>query len=270
MTPRDLLLELLFEPLPGALVPAAAARLAELAGEELSRSGLTCAQAEVYGTCRRLALYVPGVQAGAAAKALPAALARALERLDLPGSRSWDASGFRFPRPVRGLLALHGERLVSFSAAGLKSGRVTEGHEAAGPKRVTLASAEKYFKALEHASVLVKDGERLAAMKAALDAASRRMKLGIELHEETLREALYSCEYPSPVISGFCHDFLRLPPERLRAALRSLLFFPVSDDNGRLQPYFAAFRDGVSRGQRNVEDGYRAALESVLASTANH
>lgn len=266
---RDLLLELLFEPLPAALVPAAAARLRELAREELSRSGITCPQPEVYGTCRRLALHVPGVPSGAA-KALPAPLGRALERLDLPGSRAWDASGFRSPRPVRGLLALHGERLVSFAAAGLRSGRVTEGHEAAGPKRVTLASAEKYFKALEHASVLVKDGERLAAMKAALDAASRRMKLGIELHEETLREVLYSCEYPSPVISGFCHDFLRLPPERLRAALRSLRFFPVSDDNGRPQPYFAAFRDGVSRGQRNVEDGYRAALESILASTTSN
>lgn len=264
MTPRDALLEVLCEPLPGGCVRAAADQLLGLAAEEFARRGLACGSPEAYGTCRRLTLYVPGVPCGPQARELARVFPHLLGRLELPGALSWEASGFLFPRPVRGLVALHGERLVSFSAAGLKSGRVTEGQEALGPKRLSLASAEKYFKTLEHAAVLVKDAERLAAMRTALDCASRRMKLGVEAHEETLRENLYSAEYPVPVVSGFAQEFLALPPERLRAALRSLAFFPVSDDDGRLQPYFAAFRDGVSKGQRNVEDGYRAALESRL------
>lgn len=267
MTGRDALLEIFSETLPAAGVRPAAEQLKRLAGEEFARRGLATVSLETYGTCRRLVLYAAGLPCGAPSnKALAEIFPVLLGRLEFARTMSWEASGFRFPAPVRGLLALHGERLVSFSAAGLKSGRVTEGQESLGPKRLSLPAAEKYFKTLEHASVLVKDDERLAAMRSALDSASRRMKLGVEAHEETLRENLYSAEYPIPVVSGFAQEFLALPPERLRSALRSLLFFPVSDDDGRLQPYFAAFRDGVSKGQRNVEDGYRAALESRLRS----
>lgn len=265
MTPRDVLLELLADPLPAGCVRSAAEQLKRLAVEEFTAAGLTCGSVEACGTCRRLVLYAVGVAGGQPVKSLSGIFPRILGRLEFPQAAAWEPSGFRFPRPVRGLLALHGDRLVPFSAAGLRSGRVTEGHEALGPRRLSLASAEKYFKTLEHAAVLVRDSARLEAMKAALDAASRRMNLGIEAHEETLGETLYCAEYPVPVISGFAQEFLALPPERLRGVLRSLRFFPVSDDDGRLQPYFAAFRDGVSKGQRNVEDGFRAALESRLS-----
>ena len=267
MTPRDALLEIFSETLPAGGVRPAADQLKRLAAEEFSRRGLSPVSVETYGTCRRLVLYAAGLPCGApSVKALAEIFTLLPGRLEFGPVMSWEASGFRFPAPVRSLLALHGDRLVSFSAAGLKSGRVTEGHESLGPRRLSLPSAEKYFKTLEHASVLVKDDERLAAMRAALDSASRRMKLGVEAHAETLLENLYSAEYPVPVVSGFAQEFLALPPERVRAALRSLGFFPVSDDEGRLQPYFAAFRDGVSKGQRNVEDGYRAALELLLAA----
>jgi glycyl-tRNA synthetase beta chain len=264
MTPRDVLLEILSEPLPAGCVRPAAEQLKRLAAEGFSAQGVACGRIETFGTCRRLALYVTGVPPGPAAKALSKLLPGVLGRLELPGALAWEPSGLRFPRPVRGLAALHGDRLIPFTAAGLRSGRVTDGHEALGPRRLKLASAEKYFKTLEHGSVLVRDSDRLDAMRGALASASRRMKLGIEAHEETLHRNLYLAEYPVPVVAGFSQDFLRLPAERLRAALRELAFFPVSDDDGRLQPYFAAFRDGISRGQRNVEDGFRAALEAGL------
>jgi len=264
VTPRDALLELLCEPLPPGLAREARGRLEKAAAEEFSRAGVAFASLRAFATSRRLGLRAAGVPASAF-KALPGLFSRALSGLDLPGSEAWEPSGFPFPRPVRGLLALHGERPAAFELAGLRAGRVTEGHEALGSRRLTVPSADRYFRALEQASVLADDEARLAAMRASLEAASRRIKLGVEAHEETLLEALYSCEYPCLVVSGFAHGFLALPPERLRAALRALRFFPVSDDDGRPQPYFAAFRDGVSKGQRNVEDGYRAALENALS-----
>lgn len=264
MTPRDVLLEILAEPLPGRCVAPAEEQLKKLAGEEFAAAGLASGPAEAYGTCRRLVLYVTGVPSGPAGKVLGSALSRVGGRLELPGAASWEASGFRFPRPVRGLVALHGERVVPFSAAGLRAGRVTQGHEGLGPRSLKLASAEKYFKVMEHASVLVRDAERLQAMRASLAAVSRRMKLVIEAAEDALLENLYLAEYPVPVVSGFSHGFLSLPPERLRAVMRANLFFPVSDGAGRLQPYFAAFRDGISKGQRNVEEGFREALEAGL------
>jgi glycyl-tRNA synthetase beta chain len=264
MTARDAVFEILAENLPGASVRSAEEQLKKFAAEEFGRLDLPCGGIQAYGTCRRLVLYASGVPAGPQAKLLAEIFPRLLGRLQFPGALAWEPSGFLFPRPVRGFAALHGERLVAFSAAGLRSGRVTEGQEALGPRQVKLVSAEKYFKTLEQASVLVQDAQRLEAMRGALAAASRRMKLAIEASDETLGENLYLAEYPVPVVAGFSHEFLALDPELVRGAMRAMLFFPVTDAAGRLQPYFAAFRDGISKGQRNVEDGFRAALESRL------
>lgn len=262
---RDALLEVLVENLPPAWVAPAAEQLRTAAAEELSAAGVQGGPAEACGTCRRLVLRVSGVPAGPAARALAGIFPRLIGRLRFPAVMAWEPSGFRFARPIRGLLALHGERLVPFSLAGLKAGRVTEGQEAAGPRRVKVASAEKYFKALEHAAVLVRDAERLAALRRGLEAAASRMKLAVETPEDLLLENLYLAECPVVVVSGYSQEFLSLPPERVRAALRRLSFFPVSDGAGRLQPYFAGVRDGSSRGQRNAEEGFRAALESALS-----
>lgn len=266
MTERAALLELLAENFPPRALASAADQLRAAAAAEFAAAGLGGAQPEVFATCRRLALYAPGVPAGQKTAALAGILARAVCRVRFPGALSWDSSGFLFPRPLRGIVALHGERLLPLSLAGLKACRFTAGHDSGGPRRVEVQSAEKYFKALEHACVLVKDAERLAFLQAGLAAAQRRMKLVVEADASALGESLCRAEYPVAVVSGFSQELLALPAARVRQELRRLRFFPVADAAGRLQPYFAGVRDGASKGQRNVEEGFRRALEAALAA----
>lgn len=265
MSARAALLEILAENLPPALVPAAAAQLKKLAAEEISGAGVPCGEIGSYGTCRRLVLFVQDVPLSAR-KELQEIFPRLLARLEFSRSMSWEPSGFRFPRPVRGLLALHGDRVVAFSLAGLKSGRVTEGHEAAGPRRITVSAAEKYFRSLEHAGVLADDALRRERLLGQLESSSRRMRLRVEQDEKVLQENLCLAEYPVCVVSGFSQEYLSLPPDRMDAVFRSLGFFSVVDSGGRRQPYFAGVRDGASKGQRNVEEGFRTALEERLAA----
>ncbi|MEW5906659.1 MAG: glycine--tRNA ligase subunit beta [Elusimicrobiota bacterium] len=203
---------------------------------------------------------IPGRAAGKAlAEIFPAVIAR----LQFPKNMVWEKTRFRFARPIRSLLALHGDKPVVFSVAGVKSGRVTAGLSAKGSRPLRIASAEKYFKALEHAGVMVKDADRLAALRRELASASKRMKLEVEIDEELLTENLYLVEYPVCVVSSYSQDFLKLPPELVHLVMKKQLkFFTVSDAKGRLQPYFVGVRDGVSRGQRNVEEGFRNVLEA--------
>lgn len=266
MTERAALLELLTENLPAGAPAQAAAQLRSAAEAEFSAAGLAGVRPEVYATCRRLALYAPGVPAAQKTGALAGLLSRAVGRLRFEGSPAWESSGFVFPRPVRGLTALHGDRVLPLVLAGLKAGRFTAGHDSCGPGRVEVQSAEKYFKAMEHACVLVKDAERLACLMGGLAAAEKRMKLSVETDEDVLRESLCRAEYPVVVVSGFSQELLAVPPGALRRALRGLRFFPVVDAAGRLQPYFAGVRDGASKGQRNVEEGFRRAFETALAA----
>ncbi len=202
----------------------------------------------------------PGRQAS---KALAEIFPRIISRLQFPKNMVWERTRFRFARPIRSLLALHGDKPVTFAVAGIKSGRVTVGLSAKGSRRLKIASAEKYFKTLEHANVLVKDSERLAILRKELAAVSKRMKLAVEADEDLLQENLYLVEYPVCVVSGYSQDFLKLPHELVHLVMKKQLkFFTVADSKGRLQPYFVGIRDGVSKGQRNVEEGFRNVLEA--------
>ncbi len=269
MVKRDALLELRFENLPAAAVVSCCARLKELAPGLLGAAGLAYDGVEAFGTCKRLALLASGVSSAggrdrAAAKSLAAVFPRLAASLSSGPGMSWDDSGLLFPRPLRGLLALYGDGPVAFSLGGLKSGRVTSGLDALGARRVSVTCAEKYFAELARANVVVKQDERLASMRRELAALSKRMKLVVEPDEELLQAHLYLAECPVWVLSGFSQELLSLPRETLRRAMKELLFFPVTDQKGAPQPYLAGLRDGVSRGQRNVEEGFRHALEDSL------
>ncbi|OGR99008.1 MAG: glycine--tRNA ligase subunit beta [Elusimicrobia bacterium GWF2_62_30] len=203
---------------------------------------------------------VPGRPSG---RALAEIFPAIISRLQFPKTMVWESTRFRFARPIRGLLALYGDKPVGFSVAGIKTGRVTAGLSAKGSRQVKIASAEKYFKTLEHANVLVKDAERLEALRREIERLSRRMKLSVQADPELLSENLYLVEYPVCVVAGYSQDFLELPHELVHLVMKKQLkFFTVADAKGALQPYFVGIRDGVSRGQRNVEEGFKNVLEA--------
>lgn len=197
------------------------------------------------------------------AKALAEIFPKAIARLQFPKNMVWEKTRFRFARPIRSLLALYGDKPVAFSVAGIKSGRLTVGLSAKGSRQLKVASAEKYFKTLEHANVIVKDADRLEMLRGEIAALSKRMKLVVEADPELLSENLYLIEYPVCVMAGYSQDFLKLPHELVHLVMKKQLkFFTVADAKGGLQPYFVGIRDGVSKGQRNVEEGFRNVLEA--------
>ncbi|HAH30936.1 MAG TPA: glycine--tRNA ligase subunit beta [Elusimicrobia bacterium] len=227
-----------------------------------------------------------------AAKTLSEIFPAIISKLQFPKNMVWEAGRFRFARPIRGLLALYGDKPVAFEIAGVKSGRLSVGLSARGSRRLSVPSAEKYFKLLENANVIVKDEERLKALRAELERVSKRMKLEVDIDEELLRENLYLVEYPVCVVGEYSQDFLKLPAELVHLVMKKQLkFFTVSDLKGRacpalleqsdgpsdmglaeghavcpkragLEPHFIGIRDGVSKGQRNVENGFKNVLEA--------
>ena len=198
-----------------------------------------------------------------AVKALSEIFPKIISRLQFPKNMVWETERFRFARPIRGLLALYGDKPVAFRIAGVKSGRLTVGLSARGSRRLTVSSAEKYFKLLENINVIVKDDERLKMLRTEIERLSKRMNLEVEADEELLHENLYLVEYPVCVVGEYSQDFLKLPAELVHLVMKKQLkFFTVSDAKGRLEPHFVGIRDGVSKGQRNVEGGFKNVLEA--------
>ena len=196
-------------------------------------------------------------------KALAEIFPQVISKLQFPKNMVWEETRFRFARPIRSLLALYGDKPVAFSVAGIKSGRLTVGLSAKGSRQLKVSSAEKYFKALEHANVIVRDTERLEMLRGEIAALSKRVKLSVEADAELLNENLYLIEYPVCVLAGYSQEFLKLPHELVHLVMKKQLkFFTVANSKGALQPYFVGIRDGVSKGQRNVEEGFKNVLEA--------
>jgi glycyl-tRNA synthetase beta chain len=186
-----------------------------------------------------------------------------ISSLEFPKTMVWEETKVRFARPVRSLAALYGEKIIPFSFAGIKTGRLTVGLSAKGSRSISVASAEKYFRVLENANVLVKDEERGRTLAKEIEQVCRRTRLEVEAHEGLLKENLYLVEYPVCVVGSYDQEFLKLPVELVNLVMeKQLKFFPVRDARKKLQPYFVGVRDGVSKGQKNVEEGFRNVLEA--------
>ncbi|HBB66587.1 MAG: glycine--tRNA ligase subunit beta [Elusimicrobia bacterium GWA2_56_46] len=198
-----------------------------------------------------------------AVKALAEILPKLIGALQFPKTMVWEETRVRFARPVRSLAALYGDKVIPFSFAGIKTGRFTVGLSAKGSRKISISSAEKYFRVLENVNVLVKDEERARALAKEIEQVSRRTKLEVDADPELVGENLYLVEYPVCVVGTYDQEYLKLPAELVQLVMKKQLkFFTVRDGKKKLQPYFVGIRDGVSKGQKNVEEGFRNVLEA--------
>jgi len=198
-----------------------------------------------------------------AVKVLAEIFPKLIVALEFPKTMIWEESRVRFARPVRSLAALYGEKVIPFSFAGIRTGRFTVGLSAKGSRKISIPSAEKYFKILENVNVLVKDEERARALAKEIEQVSKRTKLDVDADTELVGENLYLVEYPVCVVGTYDQEYLKLPAELVQLVMKKQLkFFTVRDGKKKLQPYFVGIRDGVSKGQKNVEEGFRNVLEA--------
>jgi len=197
---------------------------------------------------------------GPAAEALAAELPALVASLSFKKTMRWDAGGAAYPRPMRWLLALHGDAEVPFAHAGLVAGRRTRllrNHGAGGggggggggaadtngstmsapsDGSVSVARAEDYGPVLAAGRITLGVDERREAIwrdatKAASDATGgagaipRSARNGAD---SVLDEVANLVESPTVVVGGFDPAFLELPPDVLVTVMRKhQRYFPV-------------------------------------------
>ncbi len=193
------------------------------------------------------------------AKALPGLIAS----LDFPRTMRWGTGDFRFPRPIRWLVALLGAEVVPFDIEGLASGRTTYGHRTLHPGPVTLTRPEVYVEALREAHVLVDVDERRRTIWTGVAAAVQAVG-GVPCpNGELLDEVTHINEWPTAFVGAFDAAALEVPEPALVTVMRvHQRYFPVEDTDGRLLPHFAGVRNG---GAHNLA-GVAAGNEKVLAA----
>jgi glycyl-tRNA synthetase beta chain len=171
--------------------------------------------------------------------------------LQFPKTLTWEESGFRFGRPIRSLVAQLGNKVVPFSLAGVKSGKLS-------------VEPAKYVSSLRNKLVLVDQDERRETLLKQLDRATS----GVDKDPELLAETTWMTELPTAVLGRFEDRFLALPAPLLSLVLKKQLkFFPVLAARG-LASAFVGVRDGKSESQAQVRYGYERVLTARLSDAA--
>jgi glycyl-tRNA synthetase beta chain len=203
---------------------------------------------------------------GTTMEALPALLAQLANRLEFPRTMRWGTGPYRFPRPVRWVVALLGDRIVDCEVLGVRTGRDTMGHRALHPRAVSIVSAGVYESVLRRCAVLLDPALRRDRIKRGVAKVAREAGGRPILNPELLEETVQLVEWPQALAGRFAPEFLELPREILITVMQHhQKYFAVEDTSGRLLPAFVAVRNGRRRGLDTVREGNEWVLRARLA-----
>ena len=214
---------------------------------------------------------IPGVTLAAG---LQAALEETITRLPIPKVMSYQladgATTVHFVRPVHGLIALHGDKVVDVSVLGLKADRITHGHRFQGVKDIPVAAADAYEEALAaHGRVIASFDARRAeiARQLAGKAAMLQASLGAETdYAPLLDEVTALVEYPAVYAGEFDPGFLAVPQECLILTMRqNQKYFPLFDSSGKLVNKFLIVSNMKLEDPKNIIEGNQRVIRPRLA-----
>jgi glycyl-tRNA synthetase beta chain len=186
----------------------------------------------------------------------------------MAGARSmrWSDRNERFLRPVRWLLALHGEQVLDIEAFGLAADRLTQGHRIHAPGSHTVASASDYEQVLGQAYVVVDSQQRKARIREQVEQLIEQAGLKAELDDALLDENAGLTEWPVAVIGAFDRDFLEVPEEALISSMQQhQKCFPVRNAKGELVNQFVAVANIESRDPTAMTSGFERVIRPRLA-----
>ena len=172
-------------------------------------------------------------------------MANIIKSIAFPKSMKWGGKNLRFARPIRWIVSLMNDRVVAFNLEGIKAGNITYGHRFLGEKYIELHSVDEYVDKLEKNYCIVDQNKRKDIIKYGSERLAREKGGNLLVEESLLNEVNYLVEYPKPAIGKIKEEYLSLPRDVIITPMKEQLrFFPITDDKGRLLPYFITVRNG--------------------------
>jgi glycyl-tRNA synthetase beta chain len=200
------------------------------------------------------------------ASLLPEIVADAVKALPIAKPMRWGSREIAFVRPAHWFVLLFGGDVVDGEVLGLKADRMSRGHRFHHPKPVWIARPEDYIDALRQACVLVDPAERLARVRAEIEAAAAQADGVARVPQELLQEVACLVEWPRAVLCGFEPGFLRVPHEALISTMESnQKFFPVLNHEHRLSERFIGIANIESKDPAEVRKGYERVIRPRFA-----
>ncbi len=184
-----------------------------------------------------------------------------------PKSMRWADLSIQFARPIQTIVALLGEKVVSFTLGGsIKSGRRALGHMFMNPGKLTIPAPEAYEQILLDADVVVDIPKRRQMTENEVTNAATRIGGRVIPDEELLDIVTNLVELPVATAGKFDDIFLEVPDVILITAMREhQKYFAISDEGGKLMPGFIAVNNTRTRDMDLVAKGHERVLRARLS-----
>ncbi|KAK9102892.1 hypothetical protein Sjap_020146 [Stephania japonica] len=165
-------------------------------------------------------------------------------KISFPKSMRW-CSQLTFSRPIRWILALHGDVVVPFTIAEVSSGNLSYGLRNTPSAIIEVEDAERYISTMKKAGIDICFEERRKTI--VKDAYSLAKAVGghLVINNILLDEVVNLVEAPIPILGKFKESFLQLPEDLLTMVMQKhQKYFSIKDENGKLLPCFIAVANG--------------------------
>lgn len=198
----------------------------------------------------------------AAAELLTEQIPALLTRLRFSKSMRWNESGVTFSRPVRWLLAIHGNGVVPVQFAGLRARSSTRPLRFDSVDQIEVESASGYLSALGERGIVLDPSERRRIIWERVTELADQLGGEVPHDERLLSEVANLVEKPTVFSGSFEPRFLSLPKAVLESVMKShQRYFPVQSD-GKLMPHFIAVRNGGRQHLEQVIQGNEKVLKA--------
>lgn len=185
--------------------------------------------------------------------------------LNFPKSMHWGNLDAKFVRPVRWLVALLDEEVISVEFATVKSGNVTRGHRFLGADEITIKNAASYVDTLKENFVMVDQDARRELISKQLHDMAASKNASIVWDDDLLEEINYLVEWPTALCGGFEESYLTLPDAAIITPMKDhQRYFPLVDQDGKLLPMFLTVRNGSDHSIEVVQAGNERVLRARL------
>ena len=201
--------------------------------------------------------------AGLLADLLPQALAA----VSWPKSMRWDETGIRWVRPIRSILCLLDSEVVPFRFGTVESGRTTLGHRFLSSGFLMIEHVSDYVVTLETAKVMLDQERRKEKIVEAAMTQADDEGLMFLPDDWLVTENSGLAEWPVVLVGSIDEQFMDLPPEVLRSAMRThQRYFALIRKTGQPAPLFVVVSNAeTDDGTAAVVAGNERVLRARLA-----
>ncbi|MGR3951305.1 MAG: glycine--tRNA ligase subunit beta [Chlamydia sp.] len=197
-------------------------------------------------------------------KILEELLPTAILAIQFPKSMRWGDFSLQFARPIRWLLAMIDETVISFQLEHLTASSYTFGSRSlTGSAQIEIPSAELYESLIEEAGVILDPQKRQEMIQKEILLLLAPYNAKTVETQKVMRQVVHLVEKPFTYLLSFDEAFLKAPKEVLIAEMvEHQKYFPVESGDQKILPYFIIIANRPLN--REIEKGNKKVLSARL------